>query len=223
MMFCKRCGKELEKDVVYCPGCGELNSDESRNLQKGKIDVKKNLSENVYKIALALASIAVFFLPWLNLAGTSINYFEANKIMGTVEKLMNGVLKIIGGDLSSISEVLKLDADTVMKILNIGLKDGNENILLLQSSKWIVFIVVAIILVNISYIAILILGKEKDWMMVGLILLHIVFSTAMIMMKFVMPSEIIGLSFGPVVMFAVQGVLGELAAQKEVDLCEKMS
>lgn len=222
-MFCKKCGKELENDVVYCPSCGEMNSAEITCLPERKVNVKKNLIENAYKIALAVVSIAVFFLPWINLAGMSINFFEANKIISTVKKLMDGVLGIIGGDLESISEVMDLDVDTVMKILNIDWGDGSEIILLLQSSKWILYIIAAIILLNISYIIFLILGKEKKWMMVSLILLHIVFSTAMIMLRFAMPLEIIRLSFGPVVMIGVQGILGELAAQKEADLREKMS
>lgn len=215
-MFCKKCGKELENNVAYCPNCGEVNNDEESCLKRERIDIKKNLIQNVYKIALAVISIATFFLPWINLIGVPINIFEANKVVGTVDKLMDGVLGIFGGELESISKILNLDVNRVMTIFEIAWKNGNEGAVLLQSSKWILFVIAVIILLNIFYIIFLILGKEKNWMMVSLVLMHVTFSAAIILMIVVMKSEIIELSYGAVVLFVVQGVFGELAAQKEV-------
>lgn len=222
-MFCKKCGKELENNVMYCSSCGEMNGSEITCEQKGKVNIKKNLGENVYKILLAVANIVVFFLPWVNWMETHMNFFGVNLLISTAEKLREGVLGIFSGDIGSVSKLMNLDVNTVMKILNICWEDSGESIMFMQSSRWILFVVVAIILINTSYIVLLILGKERNWMMVSLIILHLIFSFVVMMITILIPSEVVGLSFGPIVMFVVQGVLGELAAQREVDLRRKAS
>lgn len=222
-MVCKKCGKELENNVMYCSSCGEMNGSEITCEQRGKVNIKKNLSENVYKILLAVANIVVFFLPWVNWIETHMNFFEVNILISTAEKLRDGVLGIFSGDVGSVSKLMNLDADTVMKIFNICWEDRGESIIFMQSSRWILFVLIAIILINISYVVLLILGKERNWMMVGLIILHLVFSFVVMMITVLVPTEMVGLSFGPVIMFVIQGVLGELAAQREVDLRRKAS
>lgn len=67
-MFCPKCGRGLEKDVLFCPDCGEKISSVSENVPKGVTIYKKPLG-------IALISIYTAFNGALSLlVGTLIFY-----------------------------------------------------------------------------------------------------------------------------------------------------
>lgn len=53
-MICKKCGKEIENDVTYCPNCGEMCNEKAGTGIGKKVDIKRGLSENVFKSILVL-------------------------------------------------------------------------------------------------------------------------------------------------------------------------
>ena len=91
-MYCIFCGKEINKNVTFCPNCGSRNTtdpkpsraEELASLAKqwmpamtpGRIDVKTN----AVGLLAALTALISLFLPWVRYSGylysENYNYFE---------------------------------------------------------------------------------------------------------------------------------------------------
>ena len=80
MKYCKRCGKEIEDDVVYCPACGshQYNDPVSTN-------VKANEDSGIGGVVCLVLSLII---PLIGLIA-GIVYFASSKPK-------NGALSIVG-------------------------------------------------------------------------------------------------------------------------------
>ncbi len=63
-MFCKKCGKELEEGTLFCPFCGQKQTEELKNAEKAEeqISNKKLMLTGAVMAVVILAVIAVFKL-----------------------------------------------------------------------------------------------------------------------------------------------------------------
>lgn len=65
-MFCKKCGKEVEENVAYCPFCGEFlngNNDIKSSNEKMKISINVKRKPRLFKAGVITNSIGGILFP----------------------------------------------------------------------------------------------------------------------------------------------------------------
>jgi len=101
-MFCRNCGKELDKDVIFCPECGKKQIENSNeNITQSSV---ANQSINTMSIiGLVVSGISIFLNFWglIGIAGTILSVIG---FIGCQKKNEKGkVLAIIGIIIGCIS------------------------------------------------------------------------------------------------------------------------
>lgn len=133
-MFCKNCGKELSKDVTYCPACGAKQTEntdkeanpqdmekEVKDLQAGEKESNKNIFFKIWNSAL-FTKIAIKFGNVLEILG-GIIFFLMTKTSfkeGGFWGVVFGIIFLLAGTGYCMSGV--------MSLLSRRKKDGENEI-----------------------------------------------------------------------------------------------
>ena len=81
-MYCKKCGKEIEDNVVFCPLCGTQQREDPKSRAKAASE-KKEI--NIFCLVGLIISGLSLFLNFWGLTGTagvvlsSVGYFDCSK------------------------------------------------------------------------------------------------------------------------------------------------
>lgn len=209
IMICKKCGKDIKKDAVRCSGCGKFYKKETASVPEVKTDVKKNIMDNGYKMAVAIMGIISFFLPWFKFGGRSFSLWDINS-------MLNELSGNLGGGIIDFGKIV-------------------DSFLPVQFFRGFIFVQFVLLIVDIVYIVAVMLDKESYWMMGCVVLLQsgialiVIFAAVALNETIENSFSSVGLggifssiiSWSPFALIILQTIFAEIANKKQQETREE--